>query len=110
MPHVNIEALASDFEAGAKAKDLYFQAETVLQSKGWNMIHSLGHGVGLEVHDVPDRMGPDTQWSLGKDMVITVEPGIYWSKGGIRLEDTDAVTEKGFRKFCKPAPKQLIEI
>ncbi|MDO8428881.1 MAG: Xaa-Pro peptidase family protein, partial [Candidatus Diapherotrites archaeon] len=104
------ESAEKYLKENAIAKDLYFQAETVLQEKKWNMKHSLGHGVGLEVHDTPDRMGPDSNWKLKTGMVVTIEPGIYWNTGGIRLEDTHAVLKNGFKKLCKNASNELIEI
>ncbi|HHW60526.1 MAG TPA: aminopeptidase P family protein [Syntrophomonadaceae bacterium] len=65
----------------------------------WNLdvyfVHSLGHGVGLEVHEEP-RLSPYSELLLQPDMVVTVEPGIYipaW--GGIRIEDTVIVKSDG---------------
>ena len=49
--------------------------------------HSLGHGLGLEVHEAP-RLAPTAEAALPLHAVVTVEPGIYlpgW--GGVRLED-----------------------
>jgi Xaa-Pro aminopeptidase len=49
--------------------------------------HSLGHGLGLEVHEAP-RLAPTAEAALPMHAVVTVEPGIYlpgW--GGVRLED-----------------------
>ena len=49
--------------------------------------HSLGHGVGLAVHELP-TLGPKSAQVLEKDMVFTIEPGIYISGwGGVRIED-----------------------
>ena len=56
--------------------------------------HSLGHGIGLAVHEEP-RVGPKIDWPLKNNTVFTIEPGIYipgW--GGVRIEDT-VVMENG---------------
>jgi len=71
--------------------------------------HSTGHGVGLEIHE-PPRLGKGQSEELRPGMVITIEPGIYIpSKGGIRIEDMVAVTERGC-EVLTPAPKDLVEI
>ena len=63
------------------------------------MIHSTGHGVGLDVHEEPLLRGNNDQPLLEGD-VITVEPGLYLSSlGGVRIEDTGMVTKNGFRNF-----------
>ncbi len=55
----------------------------------------LGHGVGLEVHELP-KMGLNKGEILEPEMVVTVEPGIYIpGTGGVRIEDTVRVTESG---------------
>jgi len=57
--------------------------------------HSLGHGVGIEIHEDP-RLGPKSETILKKGMVVTVEPGIYFPNwGGIRLENLIVVQEEG---------------
>ena len=68
--------------------------------------HSLGHGVGLDVHERP-RMGrrPD-EFRLGD--VVAVEPGLYFAGvGGVRLEDTVLVTDAGIEHFTDPYPYKL---
>ena len=57
--------------------------------------HSLGHGVGLEVHEGPS-IAKNNDTILKKNMVITIEPGIYIpGLGGIRIEDMIVVKKNG---------------
>ena len=62
------------------------------------MIHSTGHGVGLDVHELPNLRPTDVPLEEGD--VVTVEPGLYLEGlGGVRVEDTGIVTATGFRSF-----------
>jgi Xaa-Pro aminopeptidase len=73
-------------------------------------VHSLGHGLGLEVHERPHfpsfRAGKDTRLEPG--MVLTIEPGLYYPdrRVGVRLEDTVVVTETGARSLSS-VPQDL---
>jgi Xaa-Pro aminopeptidase len=72
-------------------------------------IHSTGHGLGLEIHELP-RIGRKDKTRLEAGMAITIEPGVYiegW--GGIRIEDTVLVTAGGC-EVLTPTTKELREI
>ena len=78
-------------------------ARTVLDEAGFqkNFGHSLGHGIGLAVHEFP-RVGPTSPDILEESMVFSVEPGIYLSGwGGVRIEDLVVLEEAGARPLSK---------
>ena len=71
--------------------------------------HSLGHGVGLCVHEGP-RLAKTSETVLVPGHVVTVEPGLYIpGLGGVRIEDMAIITADGFINPVD-APKQLIEL
>ena len=71
--------------------------------------HSLGHGVGLFIHESP-RLSPKSGGKLVSGNVVTVEPGIYLKgKYGCRIEDMVAITPDGIRNFAH-SPKELCEL
>ena len=83
-------------ECDALSRDIIAEA-----GYGDNFGHSLGHGVGLAVHENP-RVGPRAENTLGPGMVFTVEPGIYLSGwGGVRIEDIVILGEEGATPLSK---------
>ncbi len=83
-----------------------FFKDTGYESNSQGFIHNLGHGVGLQVHELP-TVGPAGK-ALESGNVITIEPGLYYKGiGGVRLEDIGVVTKKGFENFTV-FPEELI--
>ncbi len=81
-------------------------ARKVIQEAGYGDAfgHSLGHGVGLEVHESPG-VGPNSPGKLEDGMAFTIEPGIYLTGwGGVRIEDV-VVLEGGKARVLSKAPK-----
>jgi len=71
--------------------------------------HSTGHGVGLEIHEIP-RVAALSETVLKPGMVITIEPGVYLpGRCGIRIEDMLLVTDDGY-EVLTPVSKKLIEL
>lgn len=94
---------------GISCKDLDEVARAYIRDNGYGEYfgHGLGHGIGLEVHEMP-TLSPRSTAVLEEGMVITVEPGIYIPGfGGVRIEDTVVVTGDGCHVLTS-ADKQLL--
>lgn len=90
--------------------DLDAAARDYITERGYGkyFTHSLGHGLGLEIHESPTlrSTGPYRDTPLQEGMVITIEPGIYLPQiGGVRLEDTLLITSEGYENLTNPIPK-----
>jgi Xaa-Pro aminopeptidase len=95
--------------SGATAGDVDFACRSTLRRAKYEryFTHSTGHGVGLEIHELP-RLARNQEERLAAGMVVTIEPGIYIEgKGGIRIEDMVVVTDEGC-DVLTPVSKELV--
>ena len=84
-----------DFKDGVSTRLLTKMVENDFKLHNYDLIHSLGHGVGLEIHEAP-YVGYKIDIPLKENMVVTNEPGIYIpGKFGVRIEDTVQITKFG---------------
>jgi Xaa-Pro aminopeptidase len=101
----------SRIKPGVSGAELYQGVVDFFKDRGYHsdtrgFVHNLGHGVGLQVHEMP-TVGPSGK-ALETGNVITIEPGLYYPDiGGVRLEDIGAVTTKGFSNFTR-FPEDLV--
>ncbi len=97
--------------AGVPGKDVDTAARESLTAAGFGeyFTHGLGHGVGLDIHEIP-TLGQRSHDSLRTGAVVTIEPGVYIPGfGGVRIEDLVAVEERGCRVLSS-SPRDLIVV
>ena len=89
------EQAISQMKDGANIKNITKVAEQELKINRFDLIHALGHGVGLDIHEAPVLTSKYDNL-LKENMVIAIEPGVYVPKSfGIRIEDTVLITKNG---------------
>jgi len=93
---------AKELKPGIMCKDIDAVARNYISKCGYGeyFMHSLGHGVGLDVHEHPS-LNTKCEEVLREGMVVTVEPGVYLkNKFGIRIEDTYILTKNGCKSIA----------
>ncbi len=102
---------SASVRAGMRGRDADAIARDYIESRGYGALfrHSLGHGIGLEVHEGP-RLARTADAPLPPTAVVTIEPGIYrpgW--GGVRIED-DVFLADGGPEVLTSFPRELLVI
>ena len=102
---------SANVRAGMSGRDADALARQYIEQRGQGDAfgHSLGHGIGLEVHEAP-RLSKTAEAPLPAQAVVTIEPGIYragW--GGVRIED-DVVLDPAGPRILTSFPRDLMEI
>ena len=98
-----------EIREGANGRVIHQSIVDLFKSRGFvtgqrrgrmeGFFHGTGHGVGLEIHELP-RISPRAEVPLRAGHVVTVEPGLYYPGiGGIRIEDLVLVTKKAHQNL-----------
>ena len=97
-----------DMKENANIKILSRNVDNDFRLNGYNLIHALGHGIGINVHEMPIISNNNDQL-LKENMVITNEPGIYIpGEFGVRIEDTTLITKSGCINLTKSDKNYII--
>ena len=102
------QQVIEDMKDGESTRQLTTMVENDFRLEGYDLIHALGHGVGMEIHEAPYiNHRSDTQ--LKENMIVTDEPGIYIpGKFGVRIEDTIQITKFGCISLTKSEKNYII--
>lgn len=104
------EQVEAVLRPGMTGKEAHELAEHVLAEHGFagKMGYSLGHGVGIDIHEEP-LLSPRNGAPLALGNVVTVEPGVYLAGDfGMRLEDFGVITENGYEVFTQSTHEMIV--
>ncbi|SDN26729.1 Xaa-Pro aminopeptidase [Halogranum gelatinilyticum] len=119
LTHEALDAALDAIEPGATGEAVHDAACDVYQEAGLptlrddpttetGFIHSTGHGVGLDVHELPHVSTNGDELEAGQ--IITIEPGLYDPEvGGVRIEDIVVVTEDGYENLTDYDVELVVE-
>lgn len=103
-------AALAGYKAGITGKELDSISRKIISKAGYgeHFGHSLGHGVGLEIHEGV-TIGQRNETKIEKGMVFSVEPGIYIENvGGVRIEDLVYAEENYIKNFTDSFDKKML--
>ena len=104
----NQQQILDEMKDGANARLLTKMVENDFRLNNFDLIHALGHGVGMDIHESP-YISSKSDSILKENMVVTDEPGIYIpGQFGIRIEDTVLITKFGCISLTESAKNYTI--
>ena len=105
----NQEQVLNDMKENSNTKLITKMVDNDFRLNNYDLIHALGHGVGLDIHEAP-LLTINAETVLKENMVVTNEPGIYIAgRFGIRIEDT-VLIHKGTCEALTKSPKKYVII
>jgi len=100
--------LGNQYKDGESTRLLTKMVENDFKLNGYNLVHALGHGIGMDVHESPN-INYATDTFLKENMIVTNEPGIYITgEFGVRIEDTVQITKFGCINLTKSEKNYII--
>lgn len=95
--------------AGITGQELDAVCRSYLGERGYGeyFVHNTGHGIGMEVHELPN-VGPKNTTPLPANTVVSIEPGVYINDlGGVRIEDVVVLRDGGCINLTQDLPRDL---
>lgn len=105
------EECVAAIHPGVEGNDIFKLSKKIIGDAGYGdrYNHGLGHGVGIDIHELPNFNRSKNIIEVGS--VITMEPGVYLpGVGGVRLEDYGVVTENGYEPSPRPRTTCILSI